>query len=211
MVPPTRRQTILAAGASVAALAGCGADDTSESATTVGSNPSEHVATDPERYTLRRSGDGELVTGAEGERVDRRTAVTDAERAASLAFADVDGADAARAFVRKTEFASETLLVYQSSVRTCYERELCYVSWSEDEVSLRYGRTLRSWDTHCEIGASDAGLWLVRIPAALDGVSSFTLELSSGACRLPPHLRATGGKGSAPSEADRTNDSEGAR
>ncbi len=206
MVPHTRRDTLLAAGAGLAALAGCAGTSTRESEQ-VGPEPPENAVTDPDRYRLRSSAVNPLVTLEGEESAGPRDVFTDAERAASLSFADVDGAAEARAFVRATDFDAETLFVDRGTVRACFERRLCYVTWSEGDATVSYGRVHRPWDTPCGTDDRDFCCWLIRVPAALEDVSNYARGLSSGACRLPPHIREAADAGG----TNATHDTEGGR
>jgi hypothetical protein len=198
MVPLTRRRALAGAATLLAGLAGCGGSEE----TAVDVNPREepeNVATDPERYALRNPTEERAVTVSDdGEELDgrkrdaaRRGVVADADTAAVLSFADIKGANDARAFVSATDFSAATLYLDRMPVDECYRMELCYVTWTETEIQTRYGRQYRDWDVACDAEETDTAVYLIRIPAALDprSVSSLGGGYHSGSCRRPPWER----------------------
>jgi hypothetical protein len=188
----TRRRVLLGAAGLLAGLAGCN-DDPGGAGTPAERSPTEPGRTpdlgdssvrDPERYVLRapdgplawfpERGDGD--GGEPDERTgtlpprDRRTVgvIADDATAGALAFAAVEGVDAAREFVAATDFETETLYLHHAPVEACYRLELCSVSWGGEGLTLRYVQSLRPADAACEVGERDSRATLVRLPVALD-------------------------------------------
>lgn len=206
---PTRRQTLAGAATLLAALAGCSAGDRSTDPPPADDDEDrfarpEHVATDPPTVTLRRSGGREpivtvadataTVTDREAEltaRARRRAVeqgfVTDADAASLLGFADVDGADAARRFVAETDFEESFLFVDRASVPQCYERVLCFVTWSADELRRTYAEVYRDYDVACDAGERDGVVRLVRLPGTVDPdrIESGGTHTRRGGCPVP--------------------------
>lgn len=178
---PTRRRLLQCAAGALAGLAGCSAPDRRSSPTEAAGGPGGpdgNVDRDPEGVSLRgrdeeapawlrpESTDDDASQGPRGS-YDHRL-VADAETADRLAFADVDGAEDARAFVEDFDFESSTLLLETGRAGACYRLGLCYVAWTADEVETQYGSYLRDADVDCEAGEHRAVSWLIRIPAPLD-------------------------------------------
>lgn len=187
----TRREVLLGAAGLLVGPAGCNEEAAGRSPTVPAAptdpgrrrSPGETGVHDPERAVLR-SGEGPLAwfaedvaTGRTDDATDTGTvpageretggAVTDGSTAATLAFADVAGADEARAFVDATDFDRETLYLHHSPVTACERLRLCSVSWSDGEVSIRYARFLGDWNEPREAGETDTRATLVRLPVAL--------------------------------------------
>lgn len=182
MRPCTRRRALGGAAALLAALAGC-SGSVSKSGGSNAPGAVENVETDPESYALRNPRDEPAVwlrseddgetrrsdTG-DGTWLGARTEALIASRSTAdrLAFADVEGIDGARSFVRETEFDRETLLVDPERVGECFALELCYVTWSATEYHTYYARRYRDVDVACSADRRDGTARLVRIPDALD-------------------------------------------
>ncbi|WP_144904821.1 hypothetical protein [Halobellus captivus] len=201
---PSRRRLLQPAAALLgsSALAGCGGSSTASSTARDGpdANPPEDALTDPTHVSLRNTERAPIVrdpnaeTGASGDdsagtpRFDRwrHDLVVDAERAASLTFADVDGVDAARALLDETDFEAASVYVEGHVVAECYERRLCWIRWTDSEIETDYARILRDADVACEADAKDFVVNLIRIPAALDpdDIRSYGSG-GGGRCRTP--------------------------
>jgi|GEM_PF-1896883 len=120
------------------------------------------------------SGDGTDETNGDGGATDSGTIppherrdgglITDEATAATLSFADVEGAEEARAFVESTDFDSESVYLHQTPLGDCYRLELCSVSWGE-EVSLWYVPVLENYDVACSSEERDTLATFVRIPS----------------------------------------------
>ena len=183
MVTRTRRALLQGAAALSLGLAGCsGASSSGSTATASNRLEGENVVRDPESVALRnpdntwaawRTDEAPIATASTADG-DRRIAdaeeglIADAETAADLRFADVDGVDAARTFVDGTDFATETLVLDTSRVPECYRLDLCGVTWSATDYHTYYGRVLRPVDVACRTDTWDRITHLIRIPAVLD-------------------------------------------
>lgn len=179
MVPCTRRRALLGAAGVLAALAGC-SGSSSGSDRSGGPEPGENVETEPDHHALRNSRNGPAVWIGSGDGGSGSTPDDDARRRRShgliatrrdadrLAFADVDGADGARAFVEGTDFDRETLLIEPDSVGECYDLQLCYVTWSATEYHTYYARHYRDVDVACSTDDRDRVAHFIRIPDTID-------------------------------------------
>jgi len=142
------------------------------------------------------SGDGTDETNGDGGATDSGTIppherrdgglITDEATAATLSFADVEGAEEARAFVESTDFDSESVYLHQTPLGDCYRLELCSVSWGE-EVSLWYVPVLENYDVACSSEERDTLATFVRVPVALDAGRTVEVERSNraGRCGRP--------------------------
>jgi hypothetical protein len=192
-MPSTRRRVLRSAVCLLGALAGCNGESSSEPTATPTANappsdgPPSDALSDPPRLTLRKPDSGLVVTRGDAESTDdhrdRFFVVAEAETAASLSFAPVDGVADARQFVADTDFESESVYVDQRPVPECYRRRLCWIRWTEVEVETSYARTLRDADVACEADAEDVVATFVRLPAVLSGVSRFHSSSGGGPCR----------------------------
>lgn len=213
---PTRRRLLESTAAllGASALAGCGGSSEASSTGREGPNaePPGDARTDLPHVSLRNPERAPIVfresesptdepNDGETARLDdwRHFLVVDADDAESLSFADVDGVDEARRLLDETDFESESVYVERHAIAECYERELCWVRWTESRVETDYARILRDADEACGADAKDVVTTLVRLPAALDPdeVQSYGSS-SGGACRTPDGERmATDEEGSA--------------
>ncbi|GAB3320962.1 hypothetical protein EI982_13770 [Haloplanus rallus] len=205
MPSTTRRRTLHGVATLLAGvgLAGCSGESSSTS-----THPAEatgNVAFDPESYSLRNADlepilwSGDRPTTEPGTDDDARIRhladhrfVADADDAAAVSIADVDGAAGAREFLDSTDYDAATVYVEQIGIRECFTQELCHVRWSETEVDTDYARHYRDADVACETDARDVLVTLIRIPEAFDpgGVNSYGSSRGSGTCeRSNEHLR----------------------
>ncbi|WP_256288621.1 hypothetical protein [Halobellus inordinatus] len=201
---PTRRRLLRSTAAllGAGALAGCGGHSGASGSSSVsgpGAEPPADALVDPTAVKLRNpelkpvvSTGTETTTKSDDQTetpIDdwRHTLVGDAETAASLSFADVDGADEAKALLEETDFESQSVYVERHAIGECYERRLCWVRWTEHEIETDYARILRDADVACEADARDVVTYLIRIPVALDPeqVNSYSSGSGSGPCRTP--------------------------
>ncbi|QZY00527.1 hypothetical protein [Halobaculum rubrum] len=203
MVPSklTRRRTLLGAAGALAALAGCSGSDSSGDRVTPtepAREPFDPESVPPHRR-LRGTIDGPLVwlpdetqTETNGEPRRRTpTFLTSRDQVDRLRFADVEGVEAARALLKETAFDSETVFLERVPVPSCYELQLCDVSWSATDIDTQFGRVVRDADVACEHDARDSTAWLVRVPEALDPerITSYSSGMSGSSCgerRRPP-------------------------
>ena len=195
---PTRRRFLRSTAALVGAgtVAGCGGSESASSSVSnaPGDDPPDDAVTDPPAVVLRaprdvavlreRGSDAESA-GTDEIREWTHSLVADADAAASVSVADVDGATAARRFLGETDFDTETVYVERHVVGECYERRLCWIRWTEEAVETSYARVLRAADVACSADAGVGVTHLIRLPAALDpdSVSSFSSSGGSGVCR----------------------------
>ena len=194
----TRRRLLRAAAALVGAgtVAGCGGSASSSSSVSNASNddPPDDALTDPSTVTLRAPEDVTVLRGGETEtdasggiRIDewRHDLVADAETAASVSIADVDGADEARRFLDGIDFGAETMYVERHVVGECHEQRLCWIRWTDEKVETSYARVLRPAEVSCSADARVGVTHLIRLPAVLDPdqVERFSSSGGTGACR----------------------------
>jgi hypothetical protein len=84
---------------------------------------------------------------------------------------ETDGVAETESFLQGTEFASETVLAFQRSVRHSFRRVVEEVCWDEDRVSLSWTTTRRAIE--CTDGPLDPEALLVRIPAQITALDHF--------------------------------------
>jgi hypothetical protein len=154
--------------------------------------PSADGGGDPPPYAyLRHDEPVELAwfEGDERSRGDRphhlgRLVLDSEDRAETVAYADIDGAEAVQEFVAATDFETETVFVDQRTIEECYRLELCAVGWSATDVDLAYSRVGLAHDVPCEANAEAIEARFVRIPDTLDheSLSSFSSSIDRGGC-----------------------------
>lgn len=202
---PSRRRLLQSTAAllGLSALAGCGGSSSSTGTARAGpdADPPADAVTDPTHVSLRNTERAPIVRDSESTESTESTSgtdassqfdrwqhelIADAERAASLSFADVDGVDEARQLLDETDFESETVYIEGHVVAECYERELCWIRWTDSGIETDYARILRDVDVACEADAEDFVTNLIRIPVALDPdkVRSYSSS-GGGRCRTP--------------------------
>jgi len=199
----TRRRFLRSAAAlaGVGAVAGCGGTAESSGTAVAGPDPDppDDAVTDPASVVLRAPPDEPAIREANGgtdtggdesdPQVDewRHNLIADAETAASVSIADVDGANEARRFLDETDFDAETVYVERHVVGECYDQRLCWVRWTEERVETSYARVLRPAEAACSANAREGVTHLIRLSAALDpdGINRFSSSGGSGQCRTP--------------------------
>ena len=213
MAPPTRRALLASVAATTAALAGCSGETVSSPPR---HDPPENADLDPASVHLRHDAETPPIWYAEVDSpVDpvtdspewyttRKVVASPADRD-RLGYADVEGADAARAFAAETDFERETLYLESKRVQACFRHELCHVTWSSTEVDTDYGRYYRDADVACELDVEEQASWLVRIPDTLNpsSIRSHGSGLSGSGCHEPRWARQ--------SETPTANGTEGPR
>lgn len=128
------------------------------------------------------------VDGDDDERASERRVrpivIDSAERADTVQYADVDGADAVREFVAATAFDDASVFVDQRSVEACYRLEICGVRWSETDVDLAYSRVALPYDVPCEADAEAMEARFLRLPDPLDheSMSGVASNIDTGGC-----------------------------
>jgi len=205
---PTRRQALSSGIALLAALAGCNdRSDTPESDGVDGDGGDggdrfarpENVAMDPESVTIREPGTRERiveVADADGEvnrtererrRAVREGFVTSAEAASWLRIDDVDGAETARQFLDETDFEESFVFLDRGSVRQCYERLVCYITWNQSELRRTYAEVYRDYDVPCTAGERDSVATFIRLQGTVDPqrIESDGTHTRYGGCPVP--------------------------
>ncbi|MFB6089670.1 MAG: hypothetical protein ABEJ97_01310 [Halobellus sp.] len=205
---PTRRRFVASAVSLLCgtALAGCGGLDSATGSASGSSRegpdarPPADALVDPPHVSLRNAEPkpnvwSETPTETATPEGDEKPAIDEwahhvvasDEAAADLTFADVEGADEARAFLEATDFDAETVYVERHVVGECYRHRLCWIRWTESEIETDYAWILRDADVACEADARDAVTKLIRLPVALDPdeISSYGSSSGSGRCRRP--------------------------
>lgn len=169
----SRRGALRSTAGLLAALAGCSAETGSPS-TPSERGPPEDALRNPSTVRLRNPNSAPVVTHGtptptvqEG-RIWGHLLVTDTETANALTFADVDGVERARTFLKKTDFSTETVYVEQRELGECYTRRICWVRWTTASIETAYTTELRDADVACSADAIDVVATLIRLPAALD-------------------------------------------
>ncbi|WP_224337951.1 hypothetical protein [Haloprofundus halobius] len=140
----------------------------------------------PNVAPVLRSHDPETPTDEESADTDWQSIfVTDAETAAALDFADVEGVSHAKQFLEETDFESETVYVEQRRIGECYEQRLCWIRWTESSVETSYATGYRDADVACSAESNDVVAVLVRLPVALDAdrIRSRCTRTSTGSCQ----------------------------
>jgi hypothetical protein len=196
---PTRRRLLRSAAAlvGVGCVSGCSGTGSSSSesvSNAPNADPPDDAVTDPPMVALRaprevtmlREGTEDTSTTDES-REWRHHLVADADTAASLSIADIDGAAEARRFFDETDFETETVYVERHVVGECYEQRLCWVRWTTDRVETSYARVLRPAEVSCSADARVGVTHLIRLSDALDPeqVSRFSSSGGSEPCRSP--------------------------
>ena len=187
----TRRRALSGAVAMLAGVAGCSGESSSSSS--YPPDATGNIELNPESYTLRNPEraptvwTGERPTPREDEeRVHRRhhLFVTNADEAAAVAVADVDGAADAREFLETTDYDAATVYVEQWTIGACFAPDLCSIQWSESDVQTNYSRRYRDADVRCEADDEDVLVTLIRIPEAFDpsDVNGYGSSHGSGTC-----------------------------
>lgn len=199
---PTRRRLLRSAAALAGAgtVAGCGGSESASSS--VGNAPNEDppddAVTDPPAVVLRapqgatvlREANDTDTAATDEVREWSHDLVADADTAASVSIADVDGAAEARRFLDETDFETETVYVERHVVGECYEQRLCWIRWTAERVETSYARVLRPAEVSCSADDRVGVIHLIRLSDALDPeqVSRFSSSGGSGACRSPSEV-----------------------
>jgi hypothetical protein len=191
----TRRRALQSAVGALGLLAGCsGQTSTTRTVTPAANGPPDRARTDVESVRLRNPANDLVVTRGDatpttesGARLWEHLFVTDAKTADSLAFADVEGVEAAREFLAATDFDAETVYVEQRGIGACYRQELCWVSWTKSSIRTSYARRLRDADEACDADEQEVAAELIRLPVVLDPdeIRERGSEGGPGNCRAP--------------------------
>lgn len=97
---------------------------------------------------------------------------SDDDRRALVFAPEAEGVAEVEAFLARTDFAAETVLVFQRTVPACLTRTVEEVRWDDDGVSLRWDTEERG--TACDSNApDDVEALFVRIPGAVTELDYF--------------------------------------
>lgn len=221
----SRRQALSGMVSVTAAIAGCNSlIDTPPPDRDAPSNTvkrPENVAMNPSTIVLRRSGSRDSlvdVTDATGDlnqtERDRRQAVergfvTTPDAVSLLTIDDVEGANKARQFLADTDFSSAFVFVDTGSVPQCYERRLCYVTWTASELQRAYARVYRDYDVACRTDARDDVARFIRLDGTIDSqqIRPGQTAIHSDRCPIPRwKLDTRRGNGTHTGDRDHDND-----
>ena len=97
----------------------------------------------------------------------------------ALAFADVDGADDAEAFLRETIYDDASVLVVQFETDHCQRVELVDVRWRADDIYVTLCSQLYEYDVDCEDERTEWLTLFVRVPEPInpDDVETFEVTI----------------------------------
>lgn len=199
MGPCTRRRALHGAVALLTGFAGCSGSASSSGhigSPTATVPPESTRATQlPEHYIFRGttsepvvrtpSDDSNDETAERSEDRWRHRLVASTETAESLTLPDVDGSKRARAFLRETDFQTETIYVEERVVGECWRVGLCGVQWESDRIETSYSRRLRPADVACSADKEVSVAMLIRIPERLDPDEVSRFSSGSGRCEVP--------------------------
>ncbi|WP_121822406.1 hypothetical protein [Halostella salina] len=184
----SRRHTLHCCAGLLAAAAGCSDADRSDPPTTSGEAVDGY-----ETHSLRS--DGRIVADERDDgpngRVTLNTLLQSPDH--SLRFvAELDGIDAARAFVDETRFGEGSVLVSQGRIGDCYRREVASVSRSDGSFSVDFCDVVRDASVACSEDETAVQATFVRLPFAFEnGTESYSVG-SGGDCRRA--VRPNGGE-----------------
>lgn len=96
-----------------------------------------------------------------------------------LAFADVDGADDAEAFLRETSYDEASALIVQFETDDCQRVEPVEFRWRADGIYVTLCSQLYGYDIDCEAGKREWVTLFARLPEPLnpDDVETFEVTL----------------------------------
>lgn len=198
----SRRRALQALGTTAAvALAGCSGEESSgfeEPSTRRRGEP----VTEYELHTVRQSSVSPLFW--EGERsteTERRPGghlyVSDEDDLDDVTFADSDTAAELAAFVRETDYDSESVLVQSRTIRQCYDLRLRGVWREDDGLQTSFCSSLRPADAACSRDTEETVGVGIRLPFSGEDFSSYGSRWSSDCNELPAPVTAddSGGGG----------------
>jgi hypothetical protein len=204
MVPRTRRHLLQVAAVTVAGLAGCsqftsgsGQSSSSSTQTHGETDPAGTVLTDPPMLVLRSESDRPAIQfssandatdtppGDRQARPNSHGVIDSTTQSQRLSIADGVDRESVSAFMRTTNFDTETVFLESVPVEECYRLQLCRIGWQSSEIRTDYTRVLRPYDEACAVDTTVYESRLVRLPTVLDAdaVRSFRTSVSgSGRC-----------------------------
>jgi len=195
----SRRRALHALGTATAvSLAGCIGDSDSDGFEEPPGRRRGERVTDYDLGTVRAAGadplfwEGERATDDE-PRPGGYTYVASEDDLAAVSFADGDAAAELAAFVRATDFGSESVLVLARPVRECYDLHVRGV-WREDGgFETSFCSRLRAADAACSRDAEQTVGVAFRFPFVEDDVTSMGSRWSSSCDGRPEPVTANGG------------------
>lgn len=200
---PSRRTVLAGVGACIAtALAGCSASDSAEHPPDEGTLVTDYTAAMARApgeqlpiVSLRRDG-AEADESSTSEPFVLH-AIESEDAASTLELAD-DAANAAavRRLVAETDYGSESVLVYQTSIGECYRLKVNYVTRDDDGTpNVDLCRVVRDADVACERDARDHVAVFVRLPFPGDEYGGLSAG-GGGSCDPVPDEYRTEGESS---------------
>lgn len=169
----------VAAGGALS-LAGCtGADSGPSDEPRVWLSPLEDVQAVKARSTdgtplfeSREAMDENEDTNDRAPGINRGYLLTNDADVDELRFTGVDGAAELQAFVRETDFVTESVFLLQGTISECYVRRVVSVYREDDGVDVDLCEDLRPADVECAADARDVVAIAIRLPLPADDFNS---------------------------------------
>ena len=95
-----------------------------------------------------------------------------------LAFAAVDGADDAEAFLRATSYDDSSVLIVQFETDRCQRVDLVDVRWRADSIYVTLCSQLYGYDVDCEAERPEWSTLFIRIPEPINPDDVETFEVT---------------------------------
>ncbi|CQH57287.1 uncharacterized protein HHUB_2509 [Halobacterium hubeiense] len=194
----SRRRALHALGTATAvALAGCSSSDDDGFEEPPGGGRGDRV-TDYELRTVRASAAEPVFwkgeRPADGEpSVGGHAYVATEDDLADVSFGDGGPAEELEAFVRATDYGSESALLQQRPVRECYDLRFRGVWREDDGFQTSFCSYLRPADVACSSGDRQTVAVAIRFPFVEDDVTSMGSSWSSSCDRRPDPVVADSG------------------
>ncbi|QLC34923.1 hypothetical protein EFA46_011725 (plasmid) [Halarchaeum sp. CBA1220] len=195
-MPSTTRRALLcgAGAAAVGALAGCSASETHSSSPDGGTLVTDYTAVITRSAGERapvvapREDTGGATTTTEPFTLHAFESESDAE---ALALADdASNAAAVRRLVAETDYASESVLAYQTRIGECYRLAVQYVARDADgSPNVECCRVVRDAHTACERRERDHAAAFVRVPFTGEEYSGLSVGSGGDCGRVPERYR----------------------
>jgi len=175
---PTRR-VLLAGLLSVSGLSGCLSAENGSEADEHSTQSTNTAGRDDNPTVLQiRSSDGEPIlsettdestSAVWGELVGDRGRLDDLNVATGVSDEDKQ---AMRTFLDETEYATESIFITHSNIRSCNRFQIQFLSWDGTDIEYRYCRELRPPEASCVTDTWETVGLLFRIPATLPSSAS---------------------------------------